>query len=893
MLTNVVSQAGTRASSLQSSACATRVLRPTAVSSLLKARHPQQTRAYRMDLWPSHCDPEARRDTRRSHRKLKYKYTESFNRTLSRDQDHPAAKEHRFWLHYIDHNYWAVAKRENNSKAGGYDTGKHPSGDTAAGKDTSDQSSWRSQLNNVVNELSKQASPGAKRTVSPAASSTLRANATANSASIEEEYVIDPITNRKVLRKSYGSVGDETKAPATTCKSNRSINSNLAPPQDGQARTPIHSNGPPPAAELVKYDQVEIDHMSEGAQSLDYSTTADMFSKAQNDTTQAPVIESEEYALNHLPPEETTEVYDDFSKHEPCRHDESELPTTNPTEKYNDLNQYKPDKYDEVDSTEIPSKPAYDDLDEYRPTEYSEDPAIEEPAPKYDDLDQYKYKHQEDVKVDETAPKYDDLDKYKSDNFEKYEEAPEPGPKYDDLEKYNPKEFPDAESAEYGEPFQQYGDLEKYKAYRYQELGGKGTPDQDIVGKGLKEYDAKLENRAQLEEAMENRIRASDAVDKQASVDVQKSRQSVQDEKSTLTDNFVLDFPEEFATSWSENASSSEAGLQQKLGTDARGHDASPRALWTAYEQGKQTGKNKAFEGLSYSSSSEAKFSKLESSLDRSHGCLSRLERREAEVDPYSKAPQGLETSYSEECGTLPTWPTFVKMYGSLQNKDMEDLAAASDTATADTPAGKEEPTIYKILAYDPTMQNINIAETTSVVPDQASPLSPTEVLLRLSNPTKFFPHFAPLQAEGFEIVSGSGDVLVFRKVRDAAAPATAKAKASPVNPIDMMGKPTALPNAAAFASPTGFVNYDIPPVEEAQTPPFRSMIDVQREETVFSGPKSFSSEGRKKNKKKKRGLVKRVFIAGASVAGISYALGIVSQYFVTGGIDGKGPMGF
>ncbi len=68
-----------------------------------------------------------------------------------------------------------------------------------------------------------------------------------------------------------------------------------------------------------------------------------------------------------------------------------------------------------------------------------------------------------------------------------------------------------------------------------------------------------------------------------------------------------------------------------------------------------------------------------------------------------------------------------------------------------------DTPTVYKILAYDPTMQTISVAETTSVVPDLASPLRPTEALLRLSNPTKFFPHFAPLQAEGFEIVAGGG----------------------------------------------------------------------------------------------------------------------------------------
>jgi hypothetical protein len=98
---------------------------------------------------------------------------------------------------------------------------------------------------------------------------------------------------------------------------------------------------------------------------------------------------------------------------------------------------------------------------------------------------------------------------------------------------------------------------------------------------------------------------------------------------------------------------------------------------------------------------------------------------------------------------------------------------ASSSTTTK--PANSTPPAaLYKILVYDPTMQCIETAETTSIVPDSAAPLTPAEVLLRISNPAKFFSHFAPLQAQGFEIVAGSGDVLIFRKVRDAVVAETA-----------------------------------------------------------------------------------------------------------------------
>lgn len=212
------------------------------------------------------------------------------------------------------------------------------------------------------------------------------------------------------------------------------------------------------------------------------------------------------------------------------------------------------------------------------------------------------------------------------------------------------------------------------------------------------------------------------------------------------------------------------------------------------------------------------------------------------------------------------------------------------------------EPTVYKILAYDPTMQSISIAETTSVVPDQAAPLTPSEVLLRLSNPSKFFPHFDPLRAEGFEIVSGSGDVLVFRKVREAASPAPTatqtqtleETNAPPVNPIDMMGRQF-LPNAAASrASPTGFINYnDPPPVEPPSFSPYaRSPTDARLGEPALSSNVETRAAGQRTKPKKRRSITRRAFIGGLWVAGTSYALGVICEYFATGGLDGRGPTG-
>jgi hypothetical protein len=316
------------------------------------------------------------------------------------------------------------------------------------------------------------------------------------------------------------------------------------------------------------------------------------------------------------------------------------------------------------------------------------------------------------------------------------------------------------------------------------------------------------------------------------------------------------------------------------------------------------------------------------------------------EKDPYSKKPMGLETSYAEEVsaqqaeGDLSARVSsfgkrnqaeeesrarklakqekknlmkqmdrdlvreirniYEETYGTLDTQHRqkpqtpETVAATNRKHTQEVSSGPElqEPTVYKILAYDPTMQEINTAETTSIVPDSASALTPAEVLLRLSNPAKFFPHFQPLQAEGYEIVSGSGDVLVFRKVRSAGPQGSKSESASALkrkatNPIDgMQSSPVAA--TGNFASPTGFVNHDLPVAD----PPFKSNIDVRREEPVFSG-KSNWQEDSGSTRPKSKGRGKRLLIGAAWVAGCSYAIGVVAEFFRTGGIDGQGPQGF
>ncbi|KAA8564256.1 hypothetical protein EYC84_011201 [Monilinia fructicola] len=397
---------------------------------------------------------------------------------------------------------------------------------------------------------------------------------------------------------------------------------------------------------------------------------------------------------------------------------------------------------------------------------------------------------------------------------------------------------------------------------------------------------------------------------------------TLEKEKRKVTGNFVRDFPEEFQKSWAPQKNDA-GSLTPRDSTDAWGYDKSPKGLELSYssevEQAVQKAEKEYIDGLG----SKASFARnpntprLQTSLDRTNtkstSSRSDLTKAKAEVDPYSKVPQGLETSYQEECANQGGGGSsvFFSSYGkprkqSGKDKDLvreirgiyEDNYGKIDSSHRQVPAndakGREipaesfvegpEPTTYKVLAYDSTMQSINIAETTSIVTDTASALTPAEVLLRLSNPTKFFPHFQPLQAEGYEIVSGGGDVLVFRKVRSPRRLSSqADLKNNTTNPIDGMQVAT-----GRFASPTGFVNHDLPGPAEA---PFKSNIDVRREEPVFSGKSTWKDNT--ETKRKKPSKAKRVLLGGAIVGSGCYAIGVVTEFFRTGGVDGMGPEGF
>ncbi|GJN80287.1 conserved serine-threonine rich protein [Purpureocillium lilacinum] len=658
-----------------------------------------------------------------------------------------------------------------------------------------------------------------------------------------------------------------------------------------------------------------------------------------------PVAWNEPDGLRRLTPEEESKKYTDLADykegfvasdsilqaHEASQQDTTpkaeplapkvEVPFEDPSKQYDDLHKYGPVRWNEPDGlrklTPEELSKNYEDLHKYSQYDNSgpATPRIhpEEASKQYEDLPKYRAfpnagPETERIHPELASKQYKDLSKYPAAGYEEPSRKTHVHPEeltkhYEDLDKYRPRKF-DSPSRRYPihpeEATKFYADLTQYKPVMHNEPDGKPAAAPDVVANGLKAFDSigsrpsasgssadgsgatgddplgsrtadqiraevlrKVRDSSQkgkLERAKSELELNWDAESKVAQDTVGRLKKKTE---PVLTGNYVRDFPEEFASSWSTTNSRSKSTLYPNNRSED-GREAAARVT-------DQTVESEDTEFSSMDESFPQETSKLEPALNQG------ATRRRAKFasprglagheDHYCKLPRGLQTSYAEECNGKPTWPTFVKHHKAKAPK--ETLNASMDQAEAERPA------LYKILAYDPTTQAITIAETTSGVHETTSSESPAAVLLRLSNPSKFLPHFAPLQSQGYEIVSGSGDMLVFRKVRPGSPESTlAQAMGAPVNPIDMMGKPV----TGNFASPTGFVNYDGVAGEGAKPSPPLS-------EETYTG-------GRKYRGKKKRSLGRKVVVGTVWVAGIAYAVGVLGEYFSTGGLDGLGPKG-
>jgi hypothetical protein len=924
----------------------------------------QQSRNFRFGrIWTS-LDPESHprefhRDISRRQRKLRHKYAESLERRLSWE-DHPGAANAKKELKWIIHDFCDKGSRSEGRRSE-RKTPDNPTG-VRPGQNIEDaergpmehllfgdkrSDNWFSPFQSMKGLLSKELEH-----ITP--------NKNGRGSRVVEaegEYVIDPITNRKVPKVAtdavYSSPDLGVETPASTTEPYKSQFAHFSPPPAAEAQGPILHDGPPPESELEKYGQVQVD-------SEPWDSTHEEHSSP---TVVQPLLESEEYEKSHstpsqekvfwhhndgiVPSEDTIRFdlgnkdsvqsavlgtgddkihvhvgsgralakflgldqkpaamhsHEDVEKHKPAAAEPNHQEVHE--EPYQVRNIYTGEP-NIVDAAE---------LDRYKAFRYNEPdgkpPSATEDGQRYDSAEVQKYQAVRYNEPDGKPSSAKENDGYDPAEVRKYQafryNEPNGQPATEDLAasraaeaaKYQPFAYnePDGkpssavdmdtshDAADEGEI--DPSELRKYQPFGYNEPDGSNAEDVDATARSLEEFDREQraghrmpyiepteQERAEdldllrasdirsafektaapketvprnvLETSMSRLATAFDAEVQEAAESLKEAKQRSSEEKQ-LTGNYVRDFPEDFARSWTSSVIP-----ETTVGSTAAG--SSP--LQPALDRLEKRSVKPSAEGLPEG----------------------------YQPDFLSKEPQGLQTSYEKEVGGK-TQPIVATQYGDVAHMKAKPEDAITANSAPSTSPAPSVPTLYKVLAYDPSTQSINIADTTSMVTSTDAPMTPAEVLLRLSHPAKFVPHFGPLQAQGYEIASGNGDVLVFRKVRDAT---TSPSTTPSINPIDMTGStPRTFPDPATgrFASPTGFVNYDFPPATKHR---FVSNIDVRRAEPVFSGGKSRSEGGRGK-----KSLPKRMVVGAAWVAGVSYALGVVGEYFRTGGADGLGPRG-
>ena len=109
-----------------------------------------------------------------------------------------------------------------------------------------------------------------------------------------------------------------------------------------------------------------------------------------------------------------------------------------------------------------------------------------------------------------------------------------------------------------------------------------------------------------------------------------------------------------------------------------------------------------------------------------------------------------------------------VEATAAAESKKSTTKRPISTTASESTNLDVQKATklnAYCILAYDPATQKVRSAETTTLAPfSKEESLLPLDALNFSSNPGKFLPHVMSLGEKGYVPVSGTSNILVFKK---------------------------------------------------------------------------------------------------------------------------------
>jgi len=306
----------------------------------------------------------------------------------------------------------------------------------------------------------------------------------------------------------------------------------------------------------------------------------------------------------------------------------------------------------------------------------------------------------------------------------------------------------------------------------------------------------------------------------------------------------------------------------------------------------------------------------LEGRVDEQvHWCLG--EHEQTRPSPYHFTPDNLEAELSSQPTPAGQHPTMSATHGIPSQAAQASVTPSQSSAT------------YTILAYDVTTGEMSKAIMPGI-PDASEAVLPLATLLtQLTHPEKFVPYFNEMRSAGFEPVSGTNSMLMFRHIslsppqqrstQQAATEAPRARATSSLNPIDGTARTSTLPppQTGNFASPTGFVNHDVPPPPysppPAYVPPpssapptgqaaapashyhpavprFPQQTMVRRTEPVFSGIRRSEMKEKKKQRKEEKRKTRRLWRKAGRVAGTAgafafgaYAIGVLRGLYGEG----------
>ncbi|OJJ84805.1 uncharacterized protein ASPGLDRAFT_125406 [Aspergillus glaucus CBS 516.65] len=243
-----------------------------------------------------------------------------------------------------------------------------------------------------------------------------------------------------------------------------------------------------------------------------------------------------------------------------------------------------------------------------------------------------------------------------------------------------------------------------------------------------------------------------------------------------------------------------------------------------------------------------------------SQDSLGSVDERSTEAPNYTGTQSSLQEAEAPQ-STQPQvqdgLPDFTKVLDQTSETHSPILSESASPAT------------YRVLAYDPFTMQVTTADTDSSLAPSHKILHPSDVLPRLSNPAQFLPYFEEMRKEGYEIVSGGGDILVFKRFFYVDKRPSDKSSLETKEHEDTTadGVLKELQDQAALKSPQLTESSS---AKTSKTEP-ETEIPPRKQRSAFNN------------------AIRRMLFTGIAAAGTCYAFGVVVEYFRTGGSDGRG----